>query len=144
MARKRSDFYCNQGRPLSISRFMGSSRPFSRFASRMRAEFASDSAQKIVRIESVQNRWNPADQRVGKKNGVFDACERHHMTYISYSPVGGGRGHEALANILVLKELALKYQASPYQIMLAWFLWQRQRLSCLFQAQAMWQALPIV
>lgn len=80
-----------------------------------------EAAQRIVRIESIQNRWNPLE-REDANNGVFDACRRYEMTYIAYSPVGGGRGHQELANSKVLQELAKKYQASPYQIMLAWSL----------------------
>lgn len=80
-------------------------------------------AQKVTRIETVQNRWN----LVGKDdrdNGVFDVCREFDMTYIAYSPVGGGYMHEQFASNDSLVAIAKKYSVSPYQIMLAWTLVQ--------------------
>lgn len=80
-----------------------------------------DLAQSITRIESVQNRLNPMCQR-DLYNGVMDVCHRFGMSYIAYSPVGGGLGHEALANHPTLVALAQKHCATPHQIMVAFAL----------------------
>jgi aryl-alcohol dehydrogenase-like predicted oxidoreductase len=78
-------------------------------------------AQAICRVESVQNRCNPTDAD-DLRNGVLEACARQRVSYIAYSPVGGGYGHAALARKRVLVELARAYDASPYQVLLAWLL----------------------
>jgi len=78
-------------------------------------------AQEIVRIESVQNKLNPACQR-DLQNGVLKSCSEQGVTYIAYSPVGGGGGRYELASNPLLQELAQKYDGSAYQIMLAWAL----------------------
>ena len=78
-------------------------------------------AQKVARIESVQNRLNPLCQR-DLINGVADACAKHGMTYIAYSPVGGGQYHAELGKHPLLVEIGVKYHATPHQVMLAWVL----------------------
>jgi len=78
-------------------------------------------SQSVARIETVQNKWNPA-YREDSGNGVFDACKENHMTYIAYSPVGGGNFHEKLAHDPIITTIAKKYHASAYQLMLAWTL----------------------
>ncbi len=78
-------------------------------------------AQKIARIETVQNLWNPLAMK-DAKNGVQDACVLYDMTYIAYSPVGGGRDHHELAHNPTLLELARAHNATTYQIILAWTL----------------------
>jgi aryl-alcohol dehydrogenase-like predicted oxidoreductase len=80
-------------------------------------------AQSVTRIETVQNRFNSADKK-DLTNRVFDMCEQNNMTYIAYSPVGGGNFHHDLARNEVIKAIAEKYNASPYQILLAWALAQ--------------------
>jgi aryl-alcohol dehydrogenase-like predicted oxidoreductase len=80
-------------------------------------------AQNVTRIETVQNRWNLMS-KADRDNGVFDLCHQFGMTYIAYSPVGGGYTHRELARDQRLGRLAQKYDASPYQIMLAWALAQ--------------------
>jgi aryl-alcohol dehydrogenase-like predicted oxidoreductase len=78
-------------------------------------------AQRLVRVETVQNRANVADQ-TDFENGLVDACRRQNVTYLAYSPVGGGYGHRALTSHPVLKELAAEYEVSPYRVALAWLL----------------------
>jgi aryl-alcohol dehydrogenase-like predicted oxidoreductase len=80
-----------------------------------------ETAQKIVRIESVQNRANVL-VRADFETGMVRACAAHGVTFLAYSPVGGGRGHVRLAQEPLLIELAAKYQTSPYCIALAWLL----------------------
>lgn len=78
-------------------------------------------AQKIVRIETVQNRFNPMCQR-DLFNGVISACQEQKVTYIAYSPVGGGGHHVEMAEHPTLVEIAREHKATPYQIMLSWCL----------------------
>jgi aryl-alcohol dehydrogenase-like predicted oxidoreductase len=80
-----------------------------------------ETAQKIVRIESVQNRANVL-VRADFETGMVRACAVQGVTFLAYSPVGGGRGHVRLAQEPLLIELAAKYQTSPYCIALAWLL----------------------
>ena len=78
-------------------------------------------AQKIVQIESVQNRCNPFSKR-DFENGLIMACKEQNVTYLPHSPVGGHMGHQSLMQHHSLKEMAKKYHANPYQLVLAWFL----------------------
>lgn len=78
-------------------------------------------AQSIARIETVQNELNLSTRR-DLDNGVFDACKQENMTYIAYSPVGGGHSHEELSNNSIITSIAQKYHVSSYQLMLAWAL----------------------
>lgn len=77
-------------------------------------------AQRVVRVESVQNRCNPGDQD-DLHNGLLTLCTEQRVTYIPYSPVGGG-GHRQVARDRVLGDLARTYGVSPYRIVLAWLL----------------------
>ena len=78
-------------------------------------------ALSITEIMSVQNRFNLFDQR-SMTNGVIDLCGDNNITFIAHSPVGGHFQHKHLSENGLLKKLAKKYQASPYQIMPAWLL----------------------
>ena len=78
-------------------------------------------AQEIVRVETVQNRFNPFLSR-DLGNGVVDHCREHKITYIAHSPVGGHAGHTGAAQNELLTSLAKQYNISPYCIMLAWVL----------------------
>ena len=80
-----------------------------------------ESAQKMVRIETVQNRFNPMCQR-DLHNGVFKACNEHEMTYIAYSPVGGGGRHASLAGHETLTQIAGEHEATSYEVSLSWAL----------------------
>ena len=82
---------------------------------------ALERAQRVVRIESLQNRCNPW-ARGDVDSGLIDRCREMGMTYIAWYPVGGEEGHRACASHPVLHELADKYGASPYQLLLAWLL----------------------
>ena len=78
-------------------------------------------AQRVVRIESVQNRCNPF-VRDDVDNGLMELCAETGVCYIPWHPVGGPRGHRACASNPVLLELAAKYAVSPYRLLLAWLL----------------------
>lgn len=78
-------------------------------------------AQRVALIESVQNRFNPLCQR-DATNGVLDDCLEKQITYLAYSPVGGGYGHQSLAEHPTLLDIAHKYGISSYQVMLAFAL----------------------
>jgi aryl-alcohol dehydrogenase-like predicted oxidoreductase len=76
-------------------------------------------AAKIVRVATVQNRFNPYDRHC-LSNGVIAWCERHGAAFIAHSPMGGHRGHTRVANDPVLAAVARRYDATPYEIALAW------------------------
>jgi aryl-alcohol dehydrogenase-like predicted oxidoreductase len=78
-------------------------------------------ALSITNIMSVQNKCNLFEQ-TPFKNGVVKFCEESNITFIAHSPVGGHFGHTQHADNTLLKKLAEKYDASAYQIMIAWLL----------------------
>ena len=78
-------------------------------------------AQRIVRVESVQNECNPTVAE-DFRNGVVAACAEQGVTYIAYSPVGGNWGHRQQAKNKVLLAIAKAHGVSPYQVALAWLL----------------------
>jgi len=78
-------------------------------------------ALSITDIISVQNRCN-LFERTSFKNGVVKFCEENKITFIAHSPVGGHSQHAQRADNILLKKLAEKYDASTYQIMIAWLL----------------------
>src|SRR5581483_1649933 len=71
-------------------------------------------ARKIVPIVSVQNRYSFADR---EWDYVVDYCERNHMAFIPWFPLGAGR----LAGAL-LERVAKRHGKTPIQIALAWLL----------------------
>lgn len=80
-----------------------------------------EEAMEIATISTVQNRCNVYYQN-DLRNGFVDFCANHSITYIAYSPVGGGSRHGLLKNEQILQELAAKHEATVYQIVLAWLL----------------------
>jgi aryl-alcohol dehydrogenase-like predicted oxidoreductase len=78
-----------------------------------------DAASKIVDIVSVQNRLNPFF-RESLENGVVGECERRTITFLAYSPVGGGRLAKKLPHHPVLQKIARKHGTSPHAVTLAW------------------------
>ncbi len=77
-------------------------------------------AQTIVPIVSVQNRCNPHDTRAFNE-GVISRCEADGMAFFPYSPVGGF-GKADIAGDALLREVADRHGASPYEVALAWLL----------------------
>lgn len=80
-----------------------------------------DTARGLVTVQSVQNRLNPGD-RGDLRNDMVDYCASLGITYIPYSPVGGGHGHRRLGSQRALAEAAKRHGVSPYQVALAWLL----------------------
>jgi len=78
-------------------------------------------AQRIVRIETVQNECNPLATD-DFRNGVIASCARQGMTYIAYSPVGGQWGHRQQSRNRLLAAIAKAHGVSAYQVALAWLL----------------------
>ena len=75
----------------------------------------------VTRIETVQNRANPAEQR-DFKNGLVSFCADNGITCIHHSPVGGIFNHGETVKHPLFRELAERYEASPYRVILAWHL----------------------
>lgn len=82
-----------------------------------------DRAQKVTRIESVQNRCSVI-AAFDLKSGLVRKCLEQGVTYIAYSPVGGSHGKVQVDRHPKLLEIARRRGASPFQIALAWLLSQ--------------------
>lgn len=78
-----------------------------------------EAAAKIVDVVSVQNRFNPYF-REAVDEGVIAECERRRITFLAYSPVGGGRLSKKIPSFPLLQELAKRYGTSPHGVVLAW------------------------
>jgi aryl-alcohol dehydrogenase-like predicted oxidoreductase len=76
-----------------------------------------DQASKILPVVSVQNRLNPYFR---ESIDVAQECARRGITFLAYSPVGGGRLAKKLPQFDVLIELAQKHDRSVHAIVLAW------------------------
>lgn len=80
-----------------------------------------ETALDIVSIVSVQNRCHVFCQN-DLRSGFVDRCRELGVTYIPYSPVGGGNGHVRLRDDPALRRVAENHGASVYEIALAWLL----------------------
>lgn len=76
-----------------------------------------DQAQRILPVVSVQNRLNPYFR---ENVDVARECANRNITFLAYSPVGGGRLAKKLPKFDVLIELAQKHDRSVHAIVLAW------------------------
>jgi aryl-alcohol dehydrogenase-like predicted oxidoreductase len=76
-----------------------------------------DQARAILPVLTVQNRLNPYFRQSVK---VAKACAERNITFLAYSPVGGGRLAKKLPRFDVLIELAQKHDRSVHAIVLAW------------------------
>jgi aryl-alcohol dehydrogenase-like predicted oxidoreductase len=76
-----------------------------------------DQARAILPVVTVQNRLNPYFRESVK---VANACAERGITFLAYSPVGGGRLAKKLPQFDVLIELARKHDRSVHAIVLAW------------------------
>ncbi|MCX8048168.1 MAG: aldo/keto reductase [Methylohalobius sp.] len=72
-------------------------------------------------VVSVQNRCNVLEQW-DFQSGLVAFCQKHQITYIPHSPVGGHHGHKRLKAHPLLNQLASRYRTSPYALALAWLL----------------------
>lgn len=76
-----------------------------------------DQARAILPVLTVQNRLNPYYR---ESVDVAKACAERNITFLAYSPVGGGRLAKRLPRIDLLIELAQKHDRSVHAIVLAW------------------------
>jgi aryl-alcohol dehydrogenase-like predicted oxidoreductase len=76
-----------------------------------------EKASRILPVVSVQNRLNPYFRESVK---VAKECARRQITFLAYSPVGGGRLAKKLPQFDILLELARKYDRSVHAVVLAW------------------------
>jgi aryl-alcohol dehydrogenase-like predicted oxidoreductase len=76
-----------------------------------------DVARGIVAIESVQNRLNPYFR---ESIDVARGCAERNVTFLAYSPVGGGRLAKKLPQFEVLQRIAKAQRASVHAVVLAW------------------------
>lgn len=75
----------------------------------------------IVEIASVQNRFNPWD-RAAETDGLIDHCHAEGITFLPYSPVGGGRRVKLLRESEAVGRVAARLDATPEQAVLAWIM----------------------
>jgi aryl-alcohol dehydrogenase-like predicted oxidoreductase len=75
-----------------------------------------EQAQKVVKIVSVQNKYNLSDR---EHEDVVEYCEKHGLAFIPWFPVAGGKLVEPGGK---LDEAAKKHGASVSQLSLAWLL----------------------
>lgn len=78
-------------------------------------------AEPIVEIASVQNRFNPWD-RSSEETGLIGYCDENQVTFIPYSPVGGGRRVKLLRESDDLRRIGDRFGASPEEVTIAWVL----------------------
>ncbi|HLU10328.1 MAG TPA: aldo/keto reductase [Oceanobacillus sp.] len=70
-------------------------------------------AQKIVPIVSVQNRYNISDRA---SEDVLQVCEQENIGFLPWAPLMGRNNR--------LESIARAHNATPNQVMLAWLLWR--------------------
>jgi aryl-alcohol dehydrogenase-like predicted oxidoreductase len=78
-------------------------------------------ASAIVPVVSVQNRCHPYD-RGAWQDGVIRHCEESGIAFLAYSPVGGMRDRDLVAQDPVLGEIGRAHGVAPQQVALAWLL----------------------
>jgi aryl-alcohol dehydrogenase-like predicted oxidoreductase len=76
-----------------------------------------DTAERILPVVSVQNRLNPYFR---ESIDVAQECARRGITFLAYSPVGGGRLAKKLPKFPLLQTLATKYGRSVHAVVIAW------------------------
>jgi aryl-alcohol dehydrogenase-like predicted oxidoreductase len=76
-----------------------------------------DQAERILKVESVQNRLNPYFR---ESIPVAQACAERNVTFLAYSPVGGGRLAKKLPSFKVLQDIGRERGASVHAVTIAW------------------------
>ncbi|HEY0159790.1 MAG TPA: aldo/keto reductase [Thermoanaerobaculia bacterium] len=76
-----------------------------------------EQAERILPVQSVQNRLNPYFR---ESVGVAEECAKRSVTFLAYSPVGGGRLAKKLPKFEVLQEIAQARGASVHAVTIAW------------------------
>ena len=84
-------------------------------------------AQKITRIESVQNACNPfnADDY---NDGMVQACEKQGVSFVPHSVIGGKPLCVDVVKHPLLVTLGKKYESSAYAVVVAWHLAKSKRV----------------
>lgn len=80
-----------------------------------------EQAREVVDVVSVQNQWNPW-HREPERNRVLEYCDNEQLTFIPWSPFGGGKRAKHLHEVDILEDLATDLATSPYRITLAWMM----------------------
>jgi aryl-alcohol dehydrogenase-like predicted oxidoreductase len=78
-----------------------------------------DAASRIVKVVSIQNRLNPFF-RDALENGVVYECEQRGITFLAYSPVGGGRLAKKLPRNEVVMRIGAAHGVSAHAVVIAW------------------------
>lgn len=76
-----------------------------------------EQASRILPVKSVQNRLNPYFR---ESIGVAKACAERKITFLAYSPVGGGRLAKKLPMFKVLQDIARAHETSVHAVTIAW------------------------
>ena len=76
-----------------------------------------EQAERILPVQSVQNRLNPYFR---ESVGVAEECAKRSVTFLAYSPVGGGRLAKKLPKFEVLQDIAKTHDASVHAVTIAW------------------------
>jgi aryl-alcohol dehydrogenase-like predicted oxidoreductase len=76
-----------------------------------------EEAQQILPVVSVQNRLSPFFR---ENIAVALECARRNITFLAYSPVGGGRLEKQLPKYDALQRIARAHNATVHAIVLAW------------------------
>ncbi|MFB6351510.1 MAG: aldo/keto reductase [Bradymonadaceae bacterium] len=84
-------------------------------------------AREVVDVVSVQNQWNPW-HRKPERDGVLEYCDDQELTFLPWSPFGGGDRAKSLGEIDVLADLAGEYETSPHCVTLAWMMAKSDRV----------------
>jgi aryl-alcohol dehydrogenase-like predicted oxidoreductase len=71
----------------------------------------------IVEVQSVQNRLNPYFR---ESIDVAAECARRKITFLAYSPVGGGRLSKKLPDFPIVQKIATSHRCSAHAVVLAW------------------------
>lgn len=79
-----------------------------------------EKARAIVDIAAMQN---PINIAIGFEEAMVRYCEKMQIKWFAYAPLGGYKNAAWLVeDFPILIDMAKKYDASPYQIALAWLL----------------------
>lgn len=84
-----------------------------------------EAALDIAGVAAVQNRYHLFDR---SSSDVLAFCESRRILFVAYSPFGGPGQSSRLRHDPLLQDLASPYEASPYQIALAWMMARFQQL----------------
>ncbi|HEX7242560.1 MAG TPA: aldo/keto reductase [Longimicrobiaceae bacterium] len=78
-------------------------------------------ARGIVEVASVQNLYNPWD-RSSEEEGIVAFCGENGITFLPYSPLGGGHRVKLLRESDAVKAVAGRLGCTPEEAVIAWIL----------------------